>query len=299
MRDVRAQNTNDNEGVSSDENLSNHILIKYFHHSVVTNNPFEPDIIISRLVNACRRTFASLPSSTAIIWLINVFMYTLQCIGHDVNETKQPQRPSKVKISPPVRRREKCCVLRYLIGLLSRLLEGQFILVLLLTIDSLTTDPKYGIILITSVAKQRIWADLLCYSKGGLTNSVSDCSLAYTDQQFAFCEPFQKNLWESVKCTCWIMLSVESYNVILWPITLMASRFVNNYHGKTGILSITFATREQYSQKLRYDFRCAETVNVNQCRGYSTEWTDSTAWSVVSQRLHHLFAQYEYTIWCK
>jgi hypothetical protein len=63
----------------------------------------------------------------------------------------------------------------------ARLLEGQFILVLPLTIDSLTTDPKYGIILITSVAKQRIWADLiaewvgcksrveaLCHSKAGL-----------------------------------------------------------------------------------------------------------------------------------
>jgi hypothetical protein len=32
----------------------------------------------------------------------------------------------------------------------------------------------------------------------------------------------------------------------------MASRFVNNYRGKTGILSIKFATHEQYSQKLRY-----------------------------------------------
>jgi hypothetical protein len=31
----------------------------------------------------------------------------------------------------------------------------------------------------------------------------------------------------------------------------MASRFVNNYRRKTGILSIIFATREQYSQKLR------------------------------------------------
>jgi hypothetical protein len=27
---------------------------------------------------------------------------------------------------------------------------------------------------------------------------------------------------------------------------LMASQFVNNYRGKTGILSITFATREQF-----------------------------------------------------
>jgi hypothetical protein len=32
---------------------------------------------------------------------------------------------------------------------------------------------------------------------------------------------------------------------------LMASRFVNNYCGKMGILSTTFAAREQYSQKLR------------------------------------------------
>jgi hypothetical protein len=31
----------------------------------------------------------------------------------------------------------------------------------------------------------------------------------------------------------------------------MASRLVNNYHGKTGVMSITFAKREQYSQKLR------------------------------------------------
>jgi hypothetical protein len=30
----------------------------------------------------------------------------------------------------------------------------------------------------------------------------------------------------------------------------MASRFVNNYCGKMGILSIKFATREQYTQKL-------------------------------------------------
>jgi hypothetical protein len=30
----------------------------------------------------------------------------------------------------------------------------------------------------------------------------------------------------------------------------MASQFVNNYRGKTGILSIKFATRKQYSQKL-------------------------------------------------
>jgi hypothetical protein len=30
-----------------------------------------------------------------------------------------------------------------------------------------------------------------------------------------FCEPFQKNLWESVNCTCSIMVLVESLNVIL------------------------------------------------------------------------------------
>jgi hypothetical protein len=30
----------------------------------------------------------------------------------------------------------------------------------------------------------------------------------------------------------------------------MASRFVNHCRGKTGILSIKFAKREQYSQKL-------------------------------------------------
>jgi hypothetical protein len=31
----------------------------------------------------------------------------------------------------------------------------------------------------------------------------------------------------------------------------MASPFVNNCHGTTGILCITFAKREQYTQKLR------------------------------------------------
>jgi hypothetical protein len=44
----------------------------------------------------------------------------------------------------------------------------------------------------------------------GQANSLSDCSLAFTDKQFAFCEPFQKNLWESVNCTCSIKVSVES-----------------------------------------------------------------------------------------
>jgi hypothetical protein len=42
----------------------------------------------------------------------------------------------------------------------------------------------------------------------GRAKSLSDCSLACTDKQFAFCEPFQKNLWESVNCTCSIKVSV-------------------------------------------------------------------------------------------
>jgi hypothetical protein len=33
----------------------------------------------------------------------------------------------------------------------------------------------------------------LCHSKGQ-AKSLSDCSLAYTDKQLFFCEPFQKNL---------------------------------------------------------------------------------------------------------
>jgi hypothetical protein len=45
--------------------------------------------------------------------------------------------------------------------------------------------------------------------------SLSDCSLAYTDQQFAFGEPFQKNLWESVNFACSIKISVEYLDVIL------------------------------------------------------------------------------------
>jgi hypothetical protein len=49
----------------------------------------------------------------------------------------------------------------------------------------------------------------------GRAKRLSDCSLAYTDKQFAFCELFQKNLWESVNCACSIKVSVESLNVIL------------------------------------------------------------------------------------
>jgi hypothetical protein len=79
----------------------------------------------------------------------------------------------------------------------------------------------------------------------------------------------------------------------------MASRFDNNYCGKTDILSITFATREQYSQILRdiyITISDAKKLSTLWCRGNSPEWTDSTAASVVSQRLIHLFTQYEYTI---
>jgi hypothetical protein len=84
----------------------------------------------------------------------------------------------------------------------------------------------------------------ICHSKRRL-KVLSICSLAiYTDKQFAFCVPFQKNLWVSVNCACSIKVSVESLEVILINVTLMASRFVNNYHGETGILSIAFATRE-------------------------------------------------------
>jgi hypothetical protein len=39
--------------------------------------------------------------------------------------------------------------------------------------------------------------------------------------------------------------------MLFYYVTLMASRIVNNYRGKTDILSIEFATLEQYSQKLR------------------------------------------------
>jgi hypothetical protein len=68
----------------------------------------------------------------------------------------------------------------------------------------------------------------------GRARSLSDCSLAYSVKQFAFCEPFQKNLWESVNCTC----SIKGYQLNIWmlfySVTLMASRFVNNYRGKNG-----------------------------------------------------------------
>jgi hypothetical protein len=99
------------------------------------------------------------------------------------------------------------------------------------------------------------------------------------------------------------MVSVESLNVILiterwWPVGLSIITVVL----KTGILSITFAKREQYSQKLRDIYVTipdAQKLSTVQCRGNSPELTDSTAASVVYQWLHHLFAQYEYTVWCK
>jgi hypothetical protein len=128
----------------------------------------------------------------------------------------------------------------------------------------------------------------------GQAKSLSDCSLAYIPiNNCAFCEPFQKNLWESVNCTCAIKVSVESLEVIL--LLNVEGQSVNNYHGKTGIPSIKFATCEQYSQELRdiyVTISDAQKLSTSKCRGNSPECTDSTAASVVSQRLHHLFAQW-------
>jgi hypothetical protein len=69
----------------------------------------------------------------------------------------------------------------------------------------------------------------------------------------------------------------------------MASRFVNNYRGKTGILSIIFATREQYSLKLRDIY-----VTISDAQKLQNELTQlQHPWYL------HLFAQYEYIILCK
>jgi hypothetical protein len=117
------------------------------------------------------------------------------------------------------------------------------------------------------------WLQVTCgsaLSLKGRSESLSDCSLAYTDKQFAFCEPFQNNLWT---------VPVQ-YQLNLWMLfyyrTLMASRFVNDYRGKTGILSITFATREHYSQKLRdiyVTISDAQKLSTLQCRGVqSSRW---------------------------
>jgi hypothetical protein len=129
--------------------------------------------------------------------------------------------------------------------------------------------------------------------KGG-TKSLSDWSLAYTDKQFVFCKPFQKYPWESVNCTCSIKVSVESLEVILR--LNVDGQFVNtgNYRGKTGILSTTFATREQYSQKLcdvyvRFQMRrnCllynVEGIPQNELTQLQYPWYLSD--------FHHLFAQ--------
>jgi hypothetical protein len=105
--------------------------------------------------------------------------------------------------------------------LLGTTVRRPIILVLPLAIDSLTTDPN------TSVAKQRIWAGLvaewvgcksraeaLCHSKGGLkVYRIVHWHIPINNS--LLCVPFQKNMWESVNCTCSIMVSVESLNVIL------------------------------------------------------------------------------------
>jgi hypothetical protein len=49
----------------------------------------------------------------------------------------------------------------------------------------------------------------------------------------------------------------------------MASRFVNNYRGKTSILSIKFATREQHSQKHRDIYRYLQMRR--NCQRYNVE----------------------------
>jgi hypothetical protein len=50
----------------------------------------------------------------------------------------------------------------------------------------------------------------------------------------------------------------------------MASRFVNNYRGEMSILSITFATCEQYSQKLR-DIYTLRFQMCRHCQRYDVE----------------------------
>jgi hypothetical protein len=67
--------------------------------------------------------------------------------------------------------------------------------------------------LVTERVGWRSRGEGICHSKGGL-RVLSVCLLVYTDKQFAFCEPFQKNLWESVNCSCSIKVSVESYVIL-------------------------------------------------------------------------------------
>jgi hypothetical protein len=70
--------------------------------------------------------------------------------------------------------------------------------------------------------------------------------------------------------------------MFFYDVTLMAIRFVNNCRGKMGILSITFATREQYSQKLRDIYVTdAQKLSTLKCRGKSPEWTDPIAFTYV------------------
>jgi hypothetical protein len=72
--------------------------------------------------------------------------------------------------------------------------------------------------------------------------------------------------------------------MLFYNLTLMASRFfVNNYRGKMGIQSITFAKRAQYSQKLRDIY-----VTISDAQKLST-----------LREFPRIVAQYEYTIWCK
>jgi hypothetical protein len=121
----------------------------------------------------------------------------------------------------------------------SRLLQGQFIPVLPLTIGSFTTNPKWWRFWSPSSCCQRkdmAWADLVfaCSWNGlasvsrlrcgsalsfkGRSKSVLDCSLAYTDQQFAFCEPFQKN----VNCTYLLNIYIIWYQLNLWMLFYMS-----------------------------------------------------------------------------
>jgi hypothetical protein len=81
------------------------------------------------------------------------------------------------------------------VGHKSWLLEGQCILVLPLTIDSLTTDLNQSFFrcLTKGMGWSCRWMGWLCRRALSLKGRLSDCSLAC--RIFAFCEPFQKNLW--------------------------------------------------------------------------------------------------------
>jgi hypothetical protein len=66
---------------------------------------------------------------------------------------------------------------------------------------------------LTALPIWRSRGEEICHSKGGL--KVYRIVHWHTDNQFAFCEPFQKNLWESVNCTYSIKVSVEYFDAIL------------------------------------------------------------------------------------